>query len=73
MAHNETRSPLPVAQEFLSPVELADYLGVPVATVYGWRHFGTGPVGSKLGRHVRYRRSDVDAWVSSQSDARRAS
>jgi hypothetical protein len=27
----------------LSPQQLADYLGVPVATVYRWRHESTGP------------------------------
>lgn len=50
---------------FLSPVELANYLGVPVQSVYAWRHAGGGPPGAKVGRHVRYRLADVDAWVES--------
>jgi excisionase family DNA binding protein len=49
--------------EWLSPNELADWLGVPVASVYQWRHHGTGPAGIKVGRHVRYRRSEVEAWI----------
>jgi excisionase family DNA binding protein len=55
-------------QHFLSPTELAEYLGVPVQTVYAWRHYGTGPRSSKVGRHVRYRRTDVDAWFDANAD-----
>lgn len=49
--------------EFLSPEGLANLLDVPVASVYAWRHRGIGPKGSRVGKHVRYRRSDVDAWL----------
>ncbi len=52
----------------LSPAELADYLGVPVQTVYQWRHRGEGPPGYRVGRHVRYRWSDVQAWLDEQAD-----
>ncbi len=45
--------------ELLSPHDLAGYLDVPVKTVYGWRHRGLGPAGFRVGRHLRYRRSDV--------------
>lgn len=62
-----------VAQHFLSPEDLADYLGVPVATVYGWRYKGLGPPAAKVGRHLRYRRSEVEAWVDAQSDPGRQS
>jgi excisionase family DNA binding protein len=50
--------------------ELSEMLGVPVATLYGWRHRGEGPVGYRVGRHVRYRRSAVEAWLESQADQR---
>lgn len=46
----------------MSPQEVADFLGIPVGTLHQWRHRGTGPKGAKVGRHVRYRRSDVEAW-----------
>ena len=46
-------------------------LGVPVATVYAWRSRGQGPRGLKIGRHVRYRLSDVEEWVESCEDTRR--
>ncbi|GAA4237443.1 excisionase family DNA binding protein [Streptosporangium album] len=46
--------------------EVAGYLGVPVATLYQWRHLGTGPESHKVGRHVRYLPEDVMAWVRRQ-------
>jgi excisionase family DNA binding protein len=45
-------------------------LGIPVDTLYGWRHRGLGPRGYRVGRHVRYRRSSVEAWLSQQADRR---
>ena len=50
----------------LTVPELANYLGVPVATIYGWRYRGEGPPGFRVGRHLRYRRSDVEAWITKQ-------
>jgi excisionase family DNA binding protein len=55
--------------EWLSPEELADHLKVPVATVYRWRYTGSAPVAHKIGRHVRFRSSDVEAWINQQRDA----
>jgi excisionase family DNA binding protein len=51
----------------LSVEDVADYLGVPVATVRRWRYVGDGPRSLKVGRHVRYRREDVDAWLDAQA------
>jgi len=48
----------------LSVQDLAAYLEVPVATLYAWRYRRQGPSGFKVGRHVRYRQSDVDRWIS---------
>lgn len=55
----------------LSPHELAAYLGLPVATLYQYRYRGEGPPGYKIGRHVRYRWSDVQVWLAKQADDRR--
>jgi NAD(P)-dependent dehydrogenase (short-subunit alcohol dehydrogenase family) len=33
--------------------DLSEMLGVPVDTLYGWRHRGEGPEGYRIGRHVR--------------------
>lgn len=50
----------------LTVQELANYLGVPVATIYAWRYRHEGPPGFRVGRHVRFRRSDVEEWISQQ-------
>jgi excisionase family DNA binding protein len=50
----------------LSVDDVASLLGVPVATLYAWRYRGTGPRGLRVARHLRYRRSDLDAWIQQQ-------
>lgn len=50
----------------LTAQELADYLEVPVKTLYEWRHRGDGPPGFRVGRHLRYRWGDVAAWIRDQ-------
>ena len=47
----------------LSATELADYLAVPVATLYAWRYRGEGPPAMRVGRYLRYRWSDVQRWL----------
>ena len=42
-------------ERLLSPEDVADYLGLPVKTLYQWRYKGVGPPGLRIGRHVRYR------------------
>ena len=54
--------------EFLSVQELAALFGIPVGSIYNWRNRGTGPRGYRIGRHVRYRRSDVELWLEEQAD-----
>lgn len=56
--------------EWQSVEELADELGVPVRSVYAWRSRNLGPRAHKIGRHVRYRRADVEAWLADQADDR---
>jgi excisionase family DNA binding protein len=58
-----------VADRLLTTQELADYLGVPVSTVYAWRARRTAPEAVRVGRYTRYRMSAVSTWL----DARRAS
>ena len=57
-------------ETLLGPQELADWLGLPLATIYRWRHHGEGPTGYRVGKHVRYRESDVLAWLDGQRDDR---
>ncbi len=49
-----------------SAEDVSEFLGVPVATLYVWRHRRIGPKGRKIGRHLRYRAADVHAWVLEQ-------
>lgn len=46
--------------------DVAKYLGIPVGTLYQWRAKGKGPRGLRLGKHVRFRREDVEAWITQQ-------
>jgi excisionase family DNA binding protein len=47
--------------------QVAEFLGVPVQTLYQWRYKGTGPRASKVGVHIRYRWSDVERWLDQQA------
>lgn len=51
---------------FLDTVEAARYLGLQKTTLEAWRSRGEGPQFVKLGRAVRYRRPDLDAWIESR-------
>ncbi len=42
--------------------DVSDYLGVPVKTLYRWRTTGQGPTARRVGKHLRYRPDDVEAW-----------
>lgn len=55
-------------EPLVSTQDLADYLGIPPASLAQWRHKGTGPRGYRVGRHVKYRMSEVDAWLQAQAD-----
>jgi predicted DNA-binding transcriptional regulator AlpA len=54
--------------EYLKPEDLAAEVQVPVKTVYVWNLKGTGPRVTRIGKHVRYSRVDVDDWLASRRD-----
>jgi excisionase family DNA binding protein len=54
-------------ERLLTIGEVADQLAVPEASLRFWRHTGTGPPSIKVGRHVRYRQSDIDKWLSANA------
>jgi excisionase family DNA binding protein len=56
----------PQPNEWLSPTEFAALVGVPVRSVYVWNSRGTGPRRHTIGRHCRYRRTDIETWLEQQ-------
>ena len=67
MEHHERNHSLPV-ERLLGPGDVADYLGIPVKTLYQWRYKGAGPRAVRVGRHLRYRLEDVDGWLRAGGD-----
>jgi excisionase family DNA binding protein len=57
-----------LSPSLLSPAQLAEELGVPITTLYNWRWRNLGPRSLKVGRHIRYRRADIDQWLDSLGD-----
>jgi excisionase family DNA binding protein len=47
--------------------DVAEYLGVPPRTLDMWAYRGVGPRYSKVGKHRRYRWSDVEKWLDEQA------
>lgn len=45
--------------------DVAQYLGVPVTTLYQWRYQRCGPEGRRVGRYIRYDPDDVREWFRS--------
>jgi excisionase family DNA binding protein len=54
-------------EPLLSTQDLAEYLDIPLATLYAWRYRGDGPPSFRVGRHLRYRISDVEQWIDDQA------
>jgi predicted DNA-binding transcriptional regulator AlpA len=52
--------------EFLTLAEVAQVIGVPIATVRHWRYTGYGPKSARIGKRVFYRTADVHDWLDSQ-------
>lgn len=49
--------------ELLNTRETGKYLKRPAGTLSQWRYLGRGPAYIRVGREVRYRKSDLDAWL----------
>jgi excisionase family DNA binding protein len=61
---------LQAGDRLMSLTDVSEMLGIPVHTLYRCRSKGDGPVGYRVGRHVRYRREAVEAWLEQQADER---
>jgi excisionase family DNA binding protein len=56
-----------IGTDLIDEVELAVRLGVSRSTLQSWRYEGRGPRFIKLGRLVRYRNADIDAYLKAQT------
>jgi excisionase family DNA binding protein len=60
------------SEQLLAPVvtlsQLAAQLGVTVQTLYDLRSQGRGPRGFRVGRELRFRVSEIDAWLAGMED-----
>lgn len=59
------------ARELMDEAALSAFVGVTMKTLQKWRWQRTGPAFVKMGRLIRYRRADVDAWLESRLVATR--
>lgn len=56
-----------ITQRLMTPGEVAELLGVSERRLAMMRFEGTGPVHIKVShKSVRYRQSDIDAWIESR-------
>lgn len=55
------------SDELINEREAAQILAVAVRTLQWWRIRGGGPKFVKLGRAVRYRRSDLLDWIDANT------
>ena len=53
-------------EPLMTETQVAEYLQVAPGTPSGWRSRGVGPPFFKFGNLIRYRRSDVLAWLEQQ-------
>jgi len=49
--------------------QAAEYLGLAVSTLNKWRCLGGGPVFIKMGRAVRYRLEDINAFIEQKTSS----
>lgn len=54
---------------YLSMRDLAEYLNLPVQTLWKWRKAGKLPQAVRFGRLIRYRLEDIQAWEASRPAA----
>lgn len=65
-ARNVRAFPISSDSYLLNEKELAQYLNLTVHALRRFRFEGRGPAYLKMGRLVRYRPEDVQAWLAAQ-------
>jgi excisionase family DNA binding protein len=63
---NDSKITERIAPDNLTPAQAAQFLNIPVATLAIWRSTGRVhlPFAKLGGKHVRYRRSDLEAFLT---------
>lgn len=46
--------------------QLAEVLQIPIDTIYVWRAKKYGPPAIKVGKYLRWKPEDVQAWIDQQ-------
>lgn len=49
--------------ELLTTEEVAALLKIPEKTLHTWRYRNQGPAAIKIGKHLRFRASELDRWI----------
>ncbi len=62
--NQQSKIPTPVI--VLTTRQAAQYLGLSISTLNKWRCYGFGPKYLKLGRAVRYRQEELDAYLGAR-------
>jgi excisionase family DNA binding protein len=52
---------------YLTPRQLSEMLSIPAKTLEMWRWRGVGPKFHKFGKLVRYKETDVQAWIKANA------
>jgi excisionase family DNA binding protein len=68
MGTEETGDDIMTADGLKTTEELSRQLKVSIPTLRRWRAEGKGPRALKIGRQVRYRESDIEAFLQRQSE-----
>ena len=63
IADTDTSSGFP---KLLTPIDAAEILQVDIQLLNQWRSARRGPRFVKIGRFVRYRATDLEAWIDRQ-------
>jgi hypothetical protein len=53
-----------IESALMTPEQVADWLQIPARTLAGWRTERRGPRFGRFGRHIRYRRRDIEAFIA---------
>jgi excisionase family DNA binding protein len=49
--------------------DLAQFLGVPVRTIYEWRRHQRGPRAYQIGKYLRFVPHEVQEWLETRTDS----